>query len=162
MSRCLTDCQDVCSIRSGKFYHVMFQCFSVTYCGVSVVKKHEYYIIIVSSVQSWLWVFSDWHCTLSSACFWTFLLVFALQIGCALGFLIPPEIVINTDDLDVIGQRLSVMFYGGAALTSALFILILICELFLNFGQTWTLTHTHAELIRSLLSSSQMHCSTCH
>lgn len=67
---------------------------------------------------------------LSSESFWTFLLTFGFQIGCALGFLIPPEIVINTDDLDVIGQRLSVMFYGGAALTTAIFVLILVCEFF--------------------------------
>lgn len=52
--------------------------------------------------------------------------VFGNQFGCALGFLIPPEIVTNTGDLDVIGYKLSIMFYGGAAITSLLFILVLL------------------------------------
>ena len=46
-------------------------------------------------------------------------------MGCALGFLIPPEIVPNYADLDLIGQRLSYMYYAGAALTTALLILVI-------------------------------------
>ena len=52
------------------------------------------------------------------------LFLFLLQLGCALGFLVPPEIVPNSDDLGFIGYRLSLMFYGGAAITSCLFILV--------------------------------------
>ena len=49
-----------------------------------------------------------------------------LQLGVALGFLVPPAIVPTTDDMDLIGQRLSIMFYGVVALTTTLFITILI------------------------------------
>ena len=48
------------------------------------------------------------------------------QLGCALGFLIPPEIVPNSDSLDDIGHDLSIMFYGGAAITTALFVVVCI------------------------------------
>ncbi|ELT91732.1 hypothetical protein CAPTEDRAFT_119493 [Capitella teleta] len=50
--------------------------------------------------------------------------VFGNQIGCALGFLIPPQIVPYSDDLDFIGKRLSIMFYGGAAFMTLLFIIV--------------------------------------
>jgi MFS transporter, FLVCR family, feline leukemia virus subgroup C receptor-related protein len=49
-----------------------------------------------------------------------------VQLGTALGFLIPPEIVTNGEDLDVTGRQLSIVMYGGAAVTTALFILVVI------------------------------------
>ncbi|XP_074647757.1 choline/ethanolamine transporter flvcr2a-like isoform X2 [Tubulanus polymorphus] len=52
--------------------------------------------------------------------------VFGNQVGCAIGFLIPPWIVPNSDNLDEIGNNLSYMFYGTAAVTSGLFILVCI------------------------------------
>ena len=56
-----------------------------------------------------------------------FIMYFLLQLGCALGFLIPPEIVGNIDDVEFIRYRLMFMFYGGAVLTTALFILVVLC-----------------------------------
>lgn len=47
-------------------------------------------------------------------------------MGAAVGFLIPPEIVTNGDDLDVTGHQLSIVMYSGAAVTTALFILVVI------------------------------------
>ena len=52
-----------------------------------------------------------------------------LQLGCAMGFLIPPELVPNDPDLSEVGHRLGIMFYGAAGLTTALFILVCIGEL---------------------------------
>jgi FLVCR family feline leukemia virus subgroup C receptor-related protein len=52
--------------------------------------------------------------------------VFGNQLGCAIGFLIPPIIVPNDPDLAVIGDRLSYMFYGTAVITTILFILVLV------------------------------------
>ena len=43
------------------------------------------------------------------------------QLGCALGFLIPPWIVRNSMDLAENTRDLSIMFYGQAAITTALF-----------------------------------------
>lgn len=54
--------------------------------------------------------------------------VFGNQLGCAIGFLIPPEVVPNHEDLDVVGYRLSLMFYGTAGVTTLLFILV--CAVF--------------------------------
>ncbi|XP_013389953.1 feline leukemia virus subgroup C receptor-related protein 1 [Lingula anatina] len=52
--------------------------------------------------------------------------VFGNQVGGALGFLLPPVIVKNHDDLDLVGQDLSVMLYSSAGVTSAIFISVLI------------------------------------
>jgi len=53
-----------------------------------------------------------------------------VQIGCALGFVIPPEIVTDSADIDVIGSQLRIMLYAGAAVMSTLFILVLICTFY--------------------------------
>lgn len=49
--------------------------------------------------------------------------VFGNQLGIAFGFLIPPEIVPNSASLDTIGTNLRNMFYGTAAVTTAVFLL---------------------------------------
>ncbi|XP_071538239.1 choline/ethanolamine transporter flvcr2a isoform X2 [Panulirus ornatus] len=51
--------------------------------------------------------------------------VFGNQLGVALGFLLPPAIVPVSEDMDLVGYWLSVMFYGVAGLTTALFIAII-------------------------------------
>ena len=72
----------------------------------------------------------SWHSTVLNI--WILILTLTvycdvLQIGCALGFVIPPEIVTNNDDITVIGSQLSIMLYAGAAVMTVLFILVLIC-----------------------------------
>ena len=62
--------------------------------------------------------------------------MYALQIGCALGFVIPPEIVTNSDDIAVIGSQLRIMLYSGAALMTFLFILVIICTLLYASSQS--------------------------
>ena len=41
-----------------------------------------------------------------------------------MGFFLPPLIVGNDPDLDVVGRNLSYMYYGTAAVTTALFLLV--------------------------------------
>lgn len=48
------------------------------------------------------------------------------QVGCAAGFLIPPLLVPNSDDLNEVGHDLSIMFYIWAGFTTSLFILIIL------------------------------------
>ncbi|XP_017282863.1 feline leukemia virus subgroup C receptor-related protein 1 [Kryptolebias marmoratus] len=49
------------------------------------------------------------------------------QLGTAIGFLLPPVLVPNTpDDLELTGHNISIMFYGTAAVSTALFILTVI------------------------------------
>lgn len=52
--------------------------------------------------------------------------VFGNQIGCALGFLIPPEIVPDVEDFDVITHRMRIMLYTTAGYTTFLLILTII------------------------------------
>ncbi|XP_038646355.1 feline leukemia virus subgroup C receptor-related protein 1-like [Scyliorhinus canicula] len=47
-------------------------------------------------------------------------------MGVALGFLIPPMIVPNVDDLDQLTYHINVMFYGTAAVATVLFILVIL------------------------------------
>ncbi|XP_043911423.1 feline leukemia virus subgroup C receptor-related protein 1 [Protopterus annectens] len=47
------------------------------------------------------------------------------QVGTAVGFLLPPILVPNTaDDLDLMGHNIGIMFYGTAAISSVLFVLV--------------------------------------
>ncbi|XP_021456157.2 feline leukemia virus subgroup C receptor-related protein 1 [Oncorhynchus mykiss] len=49
------------------------------------------------------------------------------QLGVAIGFLLPPVLVPNTvEDIELMGHNISVMFYGTAVVSTALFILTVI------------------------------------
>ncbi|XP_060907521.1 feline leukemia virus subgroup C receptor-related protein 1 [Labrus mixtus] len=48
------------------------------------------------------------------------------QLGTAIGFLLPPVLVPKTDDVELTGHNISVMFYGTAAVSTVLFILTII------------------------------------
>ncbi|CAH1800183.1 unnamed protein product [Owenia fusiformis] len=52
--------------------------------------------------------------------------VFGNQLGNGVGFLLPPVFVKNDPNLDVVGHGLTIMFYGTAALTTLLFIIVCI------------------------------------
>ncbi|CAH1800178.1 unnamed protein product [Owenia fusiformis] len=52
--------------------------------------------------------------------------VFGNQFGCALGFLLPPEIVIDDPDKDVVGRRLGYMLYSTAGLAVLQCILVIL------------------------------------
>ncbi|XP_064627340.1 heme transporter FLVCR2-like isoform X2 [Lineus longissimus] len=51
--------------------------------------------------------------------------VFGNQVGVALGFLIPPNMIPFSRDYDEVGHNMSIMFYATAGVTTALFILVL-------------------------------------
>jgi hypothetical protein len=51
-----------------------------------------------------------------------------VQLGVAIGFLLPSMLVRNHENLDDIGQDLSVMYYSIAGFTTVLLVLILLCE----------------------------------
>lgn len=50
------------------------------------------------------------------------------QLGIAIGFLLPPMLVKNSDNLDDIGNDLESLFYYVAIATTVLFVLILFCK----------------------------------
>ena len=49
-------------------------------------------------------------------------------MGVAVGFLVPPNIVPNSENLDDIGHDLGVMFYAGAGVCTLILILMLFGE----------------------------------
>jgi hypothetical protein len=50
------------------------------------------------------------------------------QLGIAVGFVLPPILVKNHDDLDLIGRDLQFMFYSVAGFTTILVVLVVFCE----------------------------------
>uniref|UniRef100_A0A1A9Z527 Uncharacterized protein n=1 Tax=Glossina pallidipes TaxID=7398 RepID=A0A1A9Z527_GLOPL len=50
----------------------------------------------------------------------------SLNLGIAIGFVLPPILVVNSDDLNVIGNDLQWMFNYVAGLTTVLFLLIVL------------------------------------
>ncbi|CAG5132752.1 unnamed protein product [Candidula unifasciata] len=52
--------------------------------------------------------------------------VFGNQVGIAAGFLLPPMMVTNSNDTDVIDVGLRIMYYGVASLTTVVFLSILV------------------------------------
>lgn len=60
-----------------------------------------------------------------------FLLLFCashLQMGIAMGFLLPPMLVPNVDDVNELEGYIRIMFYISAGVASFLFILVIICK----------------------------------
>uniref|UniRef100_A0A0P4W5Q3 Choline/ethanolamine transporter FLVCR1 n=2 Tax=Scylla olivacea TaxID=85551 RepID=A0A0P4W5Q3_SCYOL len=94
--------------------------FWVTFAGQFVVAISQVFILGVPPRLAAVWFGPD---QVSTACA---IGVFGNQLGVALGFLVPPAIVPTTEDMDLVGQRLSIMFYGVVALTTTLFITIVI------------------------------------
>ncbi|KAF0300149.1 Feline leukemia virus subgroup C receptor-related protein 2 [Amphibalanus amphitrite] len=93
--------------------------FYVTFIGQTVAAVAQIFVLGIPAKLAAVWFGQD---QVSSACA---IGVFGNQIGNAIGFLIPPAIVQDSEDLDEIGHDLSIMFYGQAAITSALFIIII-------------------------------------
>ncbi|XP_060919403.1 heme transporter FLVCR2 isoform X3 [Labrus mixtus] len=52
--------------------------------------------------------------------------VFGNQLGIAIGFLIPPILVPNVDDMDELAQHIRIMFYISAGVATVIFILVII------------------------------------
>lgn len=52
-----------------------------------------------------------------------------LQLGVAVGFVLPPMLVPNSPDLETVGRDLQMMFYLVAGLTSILLVLMIFCKL---------------------------------
>lgn len=54
--------------------------------------------------------------------------IILLQLGVAIGFLLPPVLVDGSGTEDTIKRQLQTMFIGVASLTTVLLILIVICK----------------------------------
>ncbi|XP_037068046.1 feline leukemia virus subgroup C receptor-related protein 2-like isoform X2 [Pollicipes pollicipes] len=93
--------------------------FYVTFIGQTVAAVAQIFVLGIPAKLAAVWFGQD---QVSSACA---IGVFGNQIGNAVGFLIPPAIVHDREKLDDIGHDLSIMFFGQAAITTVLFIIII-------------------------------------
>ncbi|KAG2457414.1 FLVC2 protein, partial [Polypterus senegalus] len=94
--------------------------FPVTFCGQFVCATAQVFILGMPSRIASVWFGAH---EVSTACS---IGVFGNQLGVALGFLIPPVLVPNEEDMDKLARHISVMFYGTAAIATLLFILVII------------------------------------
>lgn len=103
-----------------KCFSIQPDLFWVGFIGQSIVAASQVFILSLPAKVAAVWFGPD---QVSSACS---IGVFGNQLGIAVGFLVPPLLVQNHDDLNLIGDDLRVMFYIVAGFTSLLVILVLV------------------------------------
>lgn len=82
-----------------------------------------------------------------------FLLTFTIffQLGIAVGFVLPPILVGNSDDLEVIGNDLLFMFYCFAGFTTVLMVLMIFCKMVFRYTNIYSYSITSIVLLKKLL-----------
>ncbi|XP_007472858.1 feline leukemia virus subgroup C receptor-related protein 2 isoform X2 [Monodelphis domestica] len=105
--------------------------FAVTMLGQFIAAVAQVFILGMPSRLAAVW-FSERE--VSTACS---LAVFGNQVGIALGFLIPPVIIPNLQDMEKLAHHISILFFLTAGVATLLFILISIC---LNAGSFYALS----------------------
>ncbi|EAA11941.4 feline leukemia virus subgroup C receptor-related protein 2 [Anopheles arabiensis] len=102
-----------------KCFSVSPDLFWVGFVGQSIVAASQVFILSLPAKVAAVWFGPD---QVSSACS---IGVFGNQLGIAVGFLVPPMLVENHDDINLIGDDLRLMFYIVAGFTSVLVVLVL-------------------------------------
>ncbi|XP_052009809.1 feline leukemia virus subgroup C receptor-related protein 2-like isoform X2 [Xyrauchen texanus] len=92
--------------------------FWVTMLGQFACSFAQVFILGVPSQIASVWFGSD---EVSTACA---IGVFGNQLGIAIGFLVPPVLVPNVDDISELAQHISVMFYITAGVATVIFVLV--------------------------------------
>ncbi|XP_051579188.1 feline leukemia virus subgroup C receptor-related protein 2-like [Myxocyprinus asiaticus] len=92
--------------------------FWVTMLGQFVCSFAQVFILGMPSQVASVWFGSD---EVSTACA---IGVFGNQLGIAIGFLVPPVLVPNVDDINEMAQRISIMFYITAGVATVIFLLV--------------------------------------
>uniref|UniRef100_H2YBF6 Choline/ethanolamine transporter FLVCR1 n=1 Tax=Ciona savignyi TaxID=51511 RepID=H2YBF6_CIOSA len=95
--------------------------FAVTMLGQTICSIAQVFILGMPSKLAATWFGPN---EVSTACS---IAVFGNQVGVALGFLLPPVIVPDVEDKDVVAIHLRYLFIGTAAITSALALLVILC-----------------------------------
>ncbi|XP_026197174.1 feline leukemia virus subgroup C receptor-related protein 2 isoform X2 [Anabas testudineus] len=92
--------------------------FAVTLLGQFACSFAQVFILGMPSRIASVWFGSG---EVSTACS---IGVFGNQLGIAIGFLVPPILVPNVDDMDELAHHISIMFYITAGVATVLFILV--------------------------------------
>ncbi|XP_014599671.1 PREDICTED: feline leukemia virus subgroup C receptor-related protein 1 isoform X2 [Polistes canadensis] len=103
-----------------KVFSVSPNLFWITFIGHTIVAISQTFVLSVPARLAAVWFGPD---QVSSACS---IGVFGNQLGIAIGFLFPPILVPNSDDLELVARGFQIMFYIVAALTSLVLVLILL------------------------------------
>ncbi|XP_036397992.1 feline leukemia virus subgroup C receptor-related protein 2 isoform X2 [Megalops cyprinoides] len=94
--------------------------FGISFFGQFVCSVATVFILGIPSRLASLWFGQQ---EVSTACS---IGVLGNQLGIAIGFLVPPMLVPNVDDLDELARHISVMFYITAGVATLLFVLVVI------------------------------------
>ncbi|KAM9421533.1 choline/ethanolamine transporter flvcr2b-like isoform 3-T4 [Salvelinus alpinus] len=94
--------------------------FVVTMLGQFCCSLAQVFILGMPSKIASVWFGSE---EVSTACS---IGVFGNQLGIAIGFLVPPILVPNVEDMDQLAYHISIMFYITAGVATLLFILVVI------------------------------------
>nr|XP_030130582.3 feline leukemia virus subgroup C receptor-related protein 2 isoform X2 [Taeniopygia guttata] len=94
--------------------------FPVTVLGQVICGLAQVFILGMPSHIASVWFGSH---EVSTACS---IAVFGNQLGIAVGFLVPPVLIPNVEDVEKLAYHISVMFFITAGVASALFILVII------------------------------------
>ncbi|CAB1339779.1 unnamed protein product [Coregonus sp. 'balchen'] len=94
--------------------------FAVTMLGQFCCSLAQVFILGMPSKIASVWFGSE---EVSTACS---IGVFGNQLGIAIGFLVPPILVPNVEDMDLLAYNISTMFYITAGVATLLFILVVI------------------------------------
>ncbi|XP_014037805.1 choline/ethanolamine transporter flvcr2a isoform X1 [Salmo salar] len=92
--------------------------FWVTMLGQFAGSLSQVFILGMPSRLASVWFGSE---EVSTACS---IGVFGNQLGIAIGFLVPPILVPNVDDMDELAYHISIMFYITAGMATVIFILV--------------------------------------
>ncbi|KAM8831274.1 choline/ethanolamine transporter flvcr2b isoform 2-T3 [Spinachia spinachia] len=94
--------------------------FPLTFLGQLVCSAATAFVLCVPARLASVWFGEN---EASTACS---IGVLGHQLGIAIGFLVPPILVPNVDDVDELAHHISIMFYITAGVATLLFILVLI------------------------------------
>ncbi|XP_064781845.1 heme transporter FLVCR2-like isoform X1 [Oncorhynchus masou masou] len=94
--------------------------FAVTMLGQFCCSLAQVFILGMPSKIASVWFGSE---EVSTACS---IGVFGNQLGIAIGFLVPPILVPNVEDMDQLAYHISIMFYITAGVATLLFLLVVI------------------------------------
>ncbi|XP_009579401.1 PREDICTED: feline leukemia virus subgroup C receptor-related protein 2, partial [Fulmarus glacialis] len=94
--------------------------FPITVLGQVICSLAQVFILGMPSRIASVWFGSG---EVSTACS---IAVFGNQLGIAVGFLVPPVLVPNVEDVEKLAYHISIMFFMTAGVATALFILVVI------------------------------------
>ncbi|KAF7669124.1 hypothetical protein LDENG_00241000 [Lucifuga dentata] len=118
--------------------------FPVTFLGQFSCSMAQVFILGMPSRIASVWFGTD---EVSTACS---IGVFGNQLGVAIGFLVPPILVPNVDDIDELAHHIRIMFYITAGVATLLFILVIfVFQERPELPPTQAQAHAHARSIPS-------------